>query len=70
MNKPLLKSIIAKNDDTQDALAEALCLPRSSLSNRINGKIDFRVSEINCIRRRYKLTAKETLDIFFDQAVS
>ena len=70
MNKPLLKSIIAKNDDTQDALAEALSLPRSSLSNRINGKIDFRVSEINCIRRRYKLTAKETLDIFFDQAVS
>ena len=70
MNKPLLKSIIAKNDDTQNALADALCLPRSALSNRINGKIDFRVSEINCIRKRYKLTAKETVDIFFDREVS
>ena len=70
MNKPLIKSIIAKNDDTQDALAEALNMPRSSLSMRINGKTDFRASEINCIRKRYKLTQKELIDIFFDSAVS
>ena len=70
MNKSLFKSVIVRNDDTQDALAEALRIPRSSLSNRINGKVDFRLSEINCIRKRYKLTAKETEDIFFDSSVS
>ena len=70
MNKPLMKSIIAKNDDTQSALAEALHLPHSAISNRINGKIDFRLSEINCIRKRYKLTDKETVAIFFENAVS
>ena len=70
MNKPLIKSIIAKNDDTQSELAEALHLPPSALSNRINGKVDFRLSEINCIRKRYKLTAEETVGIFFDCAVS
>ena len=70
MNKALMKAVIAKNNDTQEALAHALNLPQSAVSNRINGKIDFRVSEITRIRKRYKLTAKETVDIFFDSAVS
>ena len=70
MNKPLIRAIIVKNNDTQDRLAEALNLSRSAISNRINGKIDFRLSEINCIRLRYKLSAKEVVDIFFDRAVS
>ena len=70
MNKALMKAVIAKNNDTQEALAHALNLPQSAVSNRINGKIDFRVSEITRILKRYKLTAKETVDIFFDSAVS
>lgn len=70
MNKPLIRAIIVKNNDTQDRLAEALNLSRSAISNRINGKIDFRLSEINCIRLRYNLSAKEVVDIFFDRAVS
>ena len=70
MNKALMKAVIAKNNDTQEALAQALNLPQSAISNRINGKIDFRVSEITRIRKRYKLTPKETVDIFFDSAVS
>ena len=70
MNKALMKAVIAKNNDTQEALAHALNLPQSAVSNRINGKIDFRVSEITRIRKRYNLTAKETVDIFFDSAVS
>lgn len=70
MNKPLMKAIIAKNNDTQSALARALNLPQSALSHRINGIVDFRLSEINGIRKRYRLTAEETVEIFFDQAVS
>lgn len=70
MNKPLMKSVIARNNDTQDALAKALGLPRSAVSNRMNGKVDFRVSEINRIRNRYNLTAEETVEIFFAEEVS
>ena len=70
MNKPLMKAMIAKNNDTQGSLAKALSLPQSALSHRINGTIDFRLSEINCIRKRYKLTDEETVDIFFDKIVS
>ena len=70
MNKALMKAVIAKNNDTQEALAQALNLPQSAVSNRINGKIDFRIREIQCIRERYRLTAKETEEIFFDCAVS
>ena len=70
MNKSMMKSVIVRNNDTQAALAQALNLPQSAISNRINGKIDFRISEIQCIRKRYKLTAQETEDIFFDGAVS
>lgn len=70
LNKPLMKAIIAKNNDTQGELARALNLPQSAVSHRINGSIDFRLSEINCIRKRYNLTAEETVEIFFDQQVS
>ena len=70
MNKPLIKAVIAKNNDTQGKLAKALNLPQSALSHRINGTIDFRLSEINCIRKRYNLTAEETEEIFFEKEVS
>lgn len=70
MNKPLLKAEMAKNNDTQSALAEALGLPQSALSYRINGKIEFRVREISCIRQRYKLSDRATIAIFFEKAVS
>ena len=70
LNKPLIRSMLAKHGDNYGTLSTLLGLPQSGVSNRINGKVDFRLSEINCIRKRYKLTAEETVDIFFDQAVS
>ena len=59
-----------KNNDTQIALADAMGLPQSALSARINGKIEFRQNEINFIRRRWNLTDQETVDIFFSDEVS
>ena len=70
MNKPLMKSILAKHNDTQNSLAELLGLPQSAVSNRMNGKVDFKLSEITRIRNRYKLTAEETVDVFFTEVVS
>ena len=70
MNKPMMKSILAIHGDDQGTLAILLDLPQSSVSNRLNGKVDFRLSEINRIRRRYKLSAQQTVDIFFENDVS
>lgn len=70
MNGTSLKSVMVKHNDTQEKLAEVLDLPVSGLNARINGKIDFRRSEINAIRRRYGLSPEETISIFFEEEVS
>lgn len=70
MNSGELKGVMAVNHDTQERLAEALNLQISGLNARINGKIEFRRSEINAIRRRYDLSPEETVRIFFDDEVS
>lgn len=70
MNSGEMRAAMKRNYDTQDALAKALGLQPSGLSERINGKIDFRRSEINLIRQRYNLTDAETVKIFFTDDVS
>lgn len=70
MNSNEFKAAMKRNDDTQEKLAEALGIQVSGVSRRINGDIDFRRSEINIIRDRYKLSPEETMLIFFDDKVS
>ncbi|MBQ1791225.1 MAG: helix-turn-helix transcriptional regulator [Oscillospiraceae bacterium] len=65
MNSNLLKAEMVKNGDTQTKLAEALGMTTSCLNQRINGSVDFRKNEINEIRKRYHLTAEQTIEIFF-----
>ena len=63
---------IIKNQDidTQEKLAEALDLSVSGVNQRINGKVEWRRSEINTIRRRYSLSPEDTIRIFFTEEVS
>jgi plasmid maintenance system antidote protein VapI len=56
---------MAKHSDTQEKLAEALSMQVSGINARINGKIEFRASEISKIVKRYGLTPDETTEIFF-----
>lgn len=70
MNSNCLKAAMAKHNDTQEKLAEFLGLHVSGVNARINGKMEFRRSEINAIRERYGLSAEETIEIFFDENVS
>ncbi len=65
MNTNELKAVMKRNDDTQEELAKALGLQVSGVSERVNGKIEFRRSEINTIRERYNLSPEETIKIFF-----
>lgn len=70
MNTNLLKALIVKNGDTQMKLADSMGIPVSALNQRINGKTEFRRNEIKLIKSRYRLTAEETEEIFFDDVVS
>lgn len=70
MNKALFNKHMKLNKDTQITLSDAMGMAQSALNARINGKTDFRKSEINFIRRRWCLTDHETIDIFFDDIVS
>lgn len=70
MNSNLLKAAMAKFGETQSALADAMGMLPSALSNRISGKIDFKRSEIIFIKNRYKLTCEEVDRIFFAELMS
>lgn len=65
MNPNELKAEMKRNNDTQEKLAEALELSVSGVNDRINGRREFRRSEINTIRQRYNLSAEDTVRIFF-----
>lgn len=67
MNKSLLRSYMAKNNDTQTDLAEYLQLSRSRVNAKINEKngAEFKQGEINLIGKRYNLTPDEIDAIFF-----
>ncbi len=70
MNKKLFRAKMAEHGDTQLTLAEAMGMVQSAISMRINGHIEFKKNEINFIRKRYNLTAEETVLIFFNELVS
>ena len=65
-NTALLKPKMALNKDTTIALAECLGLNRQNVSAKLNGRRDFKQTEIAKIIRRYNLTDKEIRAIFWD----
>ena len=70
MNVELLKYVIARAGLTQTQLAEKLNISRQSLSERLNGSIDFKLSEIQTIKDICGLTLSELQDIFFASDVN
>lgn len=65
-NTVLLKSIMVLNSDTVQALALSLGVNRQNISAKLNGKRDFKQSEINKIIARYNLTDFQIRAIFFN----
>ena len=70
MNSLEMKVAMKRHEDTQEKLAKALGLKISGVSARINGKLDFRASEIAKIRERYNLSNDELVQIFFTSHAS
>lgn len=71
MNKPLLRSIMALNSDTNNSLAKHLGIAPLTISLKINNKgAEFTQSEIMSIAKKYELTAEQINQIFFVEKVS
>ncbi len=66
MNKTLLKSKMALNNDNDRSLAEKMKITPASFSNKIRGKSKFTINEMNNIRKIYKLTDREFVEIFIE----
>lgn len=66
-NTVMLKAKMVLNHDTVLGLADFLGLNRQSLSAKINGRTEFKQSEIGKIACRYRLTYNEMNEIFFNE---
>ena len=60
-----LYETIKEFGDTQGDLAKVLGITESTLSWKINGKAEFKQSEIKAIADRYSLTGEEVKFMFF-----
>lgn len=60
-----LYETIREFGDTQTRVARMLGITESTLSWKINGKSEFKQSEIKAIADRYDLTGEEIKSIFF-----
>lgn len=65
-NTALLKSKMILHNDTMITLADYLGINRQNTSVKVNGKREFKQSEIAKIIRRYKLSDREFRAIFID----
>lgn len=65
MQTRLLRAKMVEFGDDYSTLAEILGLSRQTCSVKVNGKQDFKQSEIDKIAKRYNLTAHEVVLIFF-----
>lgn len=70
MNGNELKIEIIKHKEKQKDLAEALGIKPSNMSKKILGHVPFFADEMNAIRKRYSLTDRRVMEIFFDEEVS
>lgn len=65
MNSNLLKSKMVLHGDNITTLADKLDVSRQTLSLKIDGISDFKLSEVKKIRLMYHLTDEEMLEVFF-----
>lgn len=67
MKKNVLFSKMALFNDSVETLAEYLGITRQTLTQKIEGKSQFKQDEIKAIIKRYKLTPDEAHEIFLDE---
>ena len=62
-----LAQTIKEFGDTQEEVAKYLGITQSTLSWKINGKAEFKQSEIKSLAERYLLSPEEIAEVFFEK---
>lgn len=70
MNRPELRASIARKGITNRKLAEILGLSEQAFYNKIQGKTEFKESEIKSLATILKLSMRDVDNIFFDKCVN
>ena len=65
MNKALLRSIMVLNGDTYQTLSAEMKMEKATFSRKINNQASFSKAEMQFIREKYNLNAKEFVEMFF-----
>ena len=68
-NKSLLESAIKRSGFKKEYLAKELNITPQSLGNKISGRTEFTLSEVNRLVRLLNLGMREREDIFFTKYV-
>lgn len=66
MGKTALIETIRASDLSQEAIAAALKISRVTLNQKINGRSDFKISEVKQLKDTLNLTNEQVYAIFFD----
>lgn len=59
-----LREHMDRNNDTMEGLAEHLGITYQTLSKKMNGHVDFTLTELRRIKDRYSLSAEQFYNIF------
>ena len=65
MNFKKLKDILFINGFTYEEVTKTLNISTTTFSNKINGKVDFTLTEIRKLTQNFNLTDEQLKDIFF-----
>lgn len=66
MSKTALIGRIRESGMSQEAIAAALNISRVTLNEKLNGRSDFKVSEVKQLKETLNLTNEQVYSIFFD----
>lgn len=64
MNDKLFRSIVVLNGDTLTDVANAIGISRSTLSLKLNNKLEWNLQEVKKFKKAYSLDAQQIEDIF------
>lgn len=67
MNGELLLELMRENNDNIKSLSYKLNITRQTLSLKIDGINDFKLSEINNIVKLYNLNSNQIMEIFLNE---
>lgn len=64
MHKNAFRSVMVYHNDNTAEIAKYLGVSRVAVSDKLNGRYDFRLAEIEMLTKRWNLTPQQVYDIF------